>query len=214
MSLAPTGYHPAPAGPSGVQSVGLPQWVADGYQPPRRTRNADALAQLAHVHENPPEPEAPKWSGDPTMPQGWYVEAASGDVGPFSSKEISAAAHLGLLGTDAMLKHHHKNVRLEAGNVPELFPDAIPAADPNAEGWYIDMPGQDLGPFTSNQIADAASRGQISPKIVLKYPRKGLCLPAGEVSSLFSADKTGKTTRPQAAPADSKEDTAPPDLAL
>jgi len=52
---------------------------------------------------------------------GWYIETDSGDLGPFTSRQVAGAARRGQLSRDAVLRHAAKGFRVVAGRVPLLF---------------------------------------------------------------------------------------------
>jgi len=106
------------------------------------SETAAALARLADEHTRANSDQrttsARVSSSEHTKPQaqrpqnlkkeGWYVLTAKGDVGPFESREIVAAAERGEITPGTELRHGRTGRLVLAGQVRGLFPRRRPPA--------------------------------------------------------------------------------------
>ena len=110
----------------------------------------------------------------------WYVLTASGPKGPFSSKAIMQFARTGKINKANRLKNARSGAEVRAGDVPNLF-SAPPAAD---DGWYVQTPKGNAGPFTNEQIIAFARAGKIAARTMLRYGQTGRFVAADTVRGL------------------------------
>jgi hypothetical protein len=124
------------------------------------------------------------------MGQLWYCRISDQEYGPFDSSKLrSLAAQKKLLPT------HH--VRLapstdwtSAANVKGLFRSeavATKAPAPPARRWFVSIKGQELGPYTDQQLTQFAARGELRPDHFVRIDGQPAWHEARRIQGLFAA---------------------------
>ena len=131
----------------------------------------------------------------PPPMDGWYILTDSGPRGPYSNEQIVQFAQAGRINAANRLRNARTGEEARAGDVPGLLgtpPGTRPHSPLSAgkpapggkDGWYVQTPKGNAGPFTNEQIVAFARAGKITAKTMLRYGKTGRFVAADTVHGL------------------------------
>lgn len=146
----------------------------------------------------------------------WYCELLGAEVGPISRAELEEFARQGTLAPDDPVREGQEGVWTAARTLAGLFPeetvavieptapakprkksrrsrgertDAPPVSTPPDAGWYWRLGGRELGPFTSDELAEMAADHRITADDFVRLGSQGEWQPARSVEGLVPVAK-------------------------
>jgi hypothetical protein len=105
--------------------------IGRNVQCPRCRASFRAELPQAIVLDDDPAESRPDAPAPNDNPPGWYILTPAGEVGPIHLVQLARAAGAGRIGPGALVRHSDHTSARPACEIPGLFPETTPAANPH-----------------------------------------------------------------------------------